>query len=250
MRADARPGPDWPGGTGRIVLATCGTTMEEARALAGTRADPFWVMAHAQTAARGRRGRPWLMPEGNFAATWVGRAPVATAPLLSFAAALALRDALVAVRGAGGLALKWPNDVLLDGRKLAGILLEGLPGDRVAVGIGVNLAAAPDADALPGDALPPVALDAACWPETFLGLLAPAFARWEGVLRAKGFAPLREEWLRHAARLGEEVAVRLPREVLRGRLMGIGPDGALILATGEGERRLAAGEVFLPGEGP
>lgn len=217
--------------------------MEEARRL--DRPAPFWVLAHRQTDARGRRGRPWLMPEGNFAATGVFDAAPAEAPLRSFAAALALRDALEVVRGPEGLSLKWPNDVLLHGRKLAGILLEGLPGDRVAVGIGVNLAAAPPADALPAGALPPVALDAAVWPETFLDLLAPAFARWEGALRREGFAPVREAWMRHAARLGERIAVRLPDGTLTGRLHGIAADGALMLGTDAGERRLAAGDVFL-----
>ena len=249
MRVEAKPAPDWPEGTGRIVLASTGSTMEEGRVRAGTRPPPFWVLAHAQTGARGRRGRPWLMPEGNFAATWVGEAPLATAPLLSFAAALALRDALVAVRGAEGLSLKWPNDVLLGGRKLAGILLEGLPGGLVAVGVGVNLAAAPSAGDLPEGALPPAALDAPCWPETFLGLLAPAFARWEGVLRRQGFAPVRAAWLEGAAGLGGPIAVRLPGGTVRGTFRDLGADGTLVVGLPEGERRVAAGEVFLGGEG-
>ena len=219
--------------------------MEEARGLAGTRPVPFWVLAHAQTGARGRRGRPWLMPEGNFAATWVGAVPVTSAPLRSFTAALALRAAVVAVRGTEGLSLKWPNDVLLGGRKLAGILLEGLPEGRLAIGIGVNLAAAPALSDLPDGAVPPVALDAACWPETFLDLLAPALATWEGVLRRDGFGPVREAWLREAAGLNGPITVRLPRETIRGTFRDLGEDGTLLLETANGGRRIAAGEVFL-----
>ncbi|PRY95040.1 BirA family biotin operon repressor/biotin-[acetyl-CoA-carboxylase] ligase [Hasllibacter halocynthiae] len=243
----ARPegeGAGWPAGVERIVLPECASTMAEARRIADGREGPFWVLAHRQTSGRGRRGRSWLMPEGNFAATGVFEAPPAEAPLRSFVAAVALRDALEGVRGQAGLSLKWPNDVLLGGRKLAGILLEGLPGGRVAVGVGVNLAAAPPSDALPEGALPAVALDRPCTPEGFLDRLAPAFARWEGALRAGGFAEVRAEWMRHAARLGERVAVRLPRGVVEGRMEGIAPDGALVLATVTGERRVSAGDVL------
>jgi BirA family transcriptional regulator, biotin operon repressor / biotin---[acetyl-CoA-carboxylase] ligase len=138
----------WPEGVGRRVLAETDSTMAEATRIAPGLGGPEWILALRQTAARGRQGRAWAMPEGNFAASLVMRPACgpAEAALRSFVAALALRDAFVAAGVAeGDLALKWPNDVLLWGGKVAGILLESLSDGRggvahLVVGIGVNLA--------------------------------------------------------------------------------------------------------------
>jgi BirA family biotin operon repressor/biotin-[acetyl-CoA-carboxylase] ligase len=113
----------WPEGYGLTVLASVDSTMAEAARRAPTLAGPGWILALRQTAARGRRGRAWVMPPGNFAATLVYRPPGGPAEhaLRSFAAALALADALDALTGRpDAVALKWPNDVLLHGGKLAG----------------------------------------------------------------------------------------------------------------------------------
>src|SRR6187431_982931 len=115
----------WPAGVGREILETVDSTNAEAlrRAEAGE-TGPLWLLARRQTAARGRRGRAWASPEGNFAASFLLRPPGQPA-LRSFVAALGLHDAMVALTGrADLLALKWPNDVLLAGGKVAGILLE------------------------------------------------------------------------------------------------------------------------------
>ena len=114
----------WPEGVARHVLAEVDSTNSEAARLAPQLTQPTWIMAHRQTAARGRRGRAWISPEGNFAATLVMRpgGEPAAAALRSFVAALALADALALVVGPGAvIALKWPNDVLLNGGKVAGI---------------------------------------------------------------------------------------------------------------------------------
>lgn len=242
----------WPAGTGREVHAELDSTNAEAlRRLAAGAPGPLWLLARRQTVARGRRGRAWAMPEGNFAATLVLRpgAPAAGLALRSFAAALALFDALVAATGRAELfALKWPNDVLLGGAKLAGILLEtgGSP-PGLAIGFGVNLAAVPDAAALEPGALAPVSLRGATGiapdPEDFLDLLAPAMAAWEARLAAEGFAPLRAAWLARAARLGEPVTARLPGRVVEGRFESIDATGALVLATAAGRVALPAAEV-------
>ena len=128
----------WPEGTDRIVLDETDSTMAEAARRAGDLARPTWIMAHKQTAARGRRGKRWENPAGNFAATFVFRPEGAAgvAALRSFSAANALFEALALSVDRDRLTLKWPNDVLLDGRKLAGILLEG-DGTHLAIGIGV-----------------------------------------------------------------------------------------------------------------
>jgi BirA family biotin operon repressor/biotin-[acetyl-CoA-carboxylase] ligase len=167
-------------------------------------------------------------------------------------AAIGLFDALVAATGRPELfAMKWPNDVLLGGTKLAGILLEtgGPPGGdlALAIGIGVNLADPPDPAKLEPDAVPPAGLRAATGvaitPEAFLDLLAPAVQYWESRLAAEGFAPVRAAWLARAARLGDEVTARLADRTLVGRFETIDDTGAIVLATAAGRVALPAAEI-------
>jgi BirA family transcriptional regulator, biotin operon repressor / biotin---[acetyl-CoA-carboxylase] ligase len=242
----------WPAGVGREILAETDSTNAEAlrRAAAGD-AGPLWILARRQTAARGRRGRAWASLPGNFAATLLDRPPGPLA-LRSFVAALGLYDAMVAATGRPELfALKWPNDVLLSGGKLAGILLESGPAGTLVVGIGVNLAAAPEPEALEVEALRPVSLRAATGiaitPEDFLGLLAPAVQAWEDRFRADGFPPLRAAWLARARGLGEEVTARLPGRSHAGRFETVDETGALVLATPTGRLVLPAAEVHFAG---
>lgn len=241
---------DWPGAYGRDIRVEVDSTNAEAlRQAAQGVAGPVWILAHGQTAARGRRGRPWTSPPGNFSATLLIRpeGPQSVAALRSFVAALALRDALVAATGRPELfALKWPNDVLLSERKLAGILLEASAG-ALAIGFGVNLVSAPTSAQVEPGAVPPVALaeatGVAVAPEAFLGLLAPAFARWEERLARDGFTPLREAWLGHAARLGEPITARLPGREMTGAFETIDETGALVLGTAAGRIALPAAEI-------
>lgn len=173
--------------------------------------------------------------------------------LRSFAAALALRDAFVAVTDLPkAFALKWPNDVLLNGGKIAGILLEsagsGKSATYLAIGMGVNLIAAPDASLVEPDALPPVSLLAETGhrvtPETFLNHLAPAYAHWEHCISTIGFAPLRTEWLAHATRLGETIRARTGTTTHEGRFETIDDSGALVLHTSAGRIAIPAADVF------
>lgn len=236
----------WPAGFGRRVLASVDSTSAEALRRAAE--APLWVLAHKQTAARGRRGRTWSMPPGNFAASliWRPRADPAGMALRSFAASLALHDVLAGL-GVRGLALKWPNDVLLEGGKLAGILLESpLPG-LLVLGIGINLARAPDPAVLEPGATPPISLLEATGlrvaPEAMLDHLAPAFARRESQLATEGFASLRLEWLAQAARLGEAITARTMTETIAGTFEDVDDTGHLVLRTADGRRRIAAAEV-------
>ena len=245
----------WPEGVARHVLARTDSTNAEALKLAPGLSGPAWVLAREQFAGRGRRGREWVMPAGNFAGTLVLRpqgGPMAAAQL-SFVAALALYDALgLACGPAARLAIKWPNDVLLNGGKVAGILLESSgsgPGvQAVAVGIGVNLIAAPDPGSVEPGALRPVSVLAETGhriaPEVLLDRLAPAFAAWEARLATEGFAPLRSAWLAHAARLGQEIRARAGAREVTGRFETIDAAGALVLATPAGREVIAAADVF------
>lgn len=244
----------WPHGYGHLPLGEVGSTLDEATRRLGDFAGPTWITATRQTAARGRRGRPWANPEGNFAATLVlpGIAPE-TAALRSFVTALALHEACAALTGrTEAFALKWPNDVLLNGGKLAGILLESLHQQGrfagVAIGIGVNLAEAPDPAGLEAGALRPVSLagetGSSVTPGDFLESLAPAYAHWEGRFAELGFAPIRTAWLARAARLGETITARLPAEEITGRFRDVDDGGHLVLTTPDGPRRIAAADIF------
>jgi BirA family transcriptional regulator, biotin operon repressor / biotin---[acetyl-CoA-carboxylase] ligase len=149
---------------GRIVLPEIDSTNAEGLRRASALDRPTWILAGVQTAGRGRRSRPWSSPSGNFHGTLVLKpsGPPETVALRSFAAALALRDALAGLTGlAESFTLKWPNDVLCNGGKLAGILLEsqhlGGPDATLCIGIGVNLIAAPDASLVEAGATRPVA---------------------------------------------------------------------------------------------
>ena len=249
---------DWPAGIGRLVLDEAASTNAEAlrRAVAG--APPQWIMARRQTAGRGRRGRAWSDAEGNLAATLLltDPGPPAVAAQYSFIAALALADALRLATGPNAaIALKWPNDVLLNGGKVAGILLESA-GDgtgitALAIGIGVNLAASPEASALEAGAVHPVSLAGATGvsilPEAFLDLLAPAFAAWAGRFEGEGFQPIRAAWLARAARMGETMTARSGTTSRTGRFDGIDASGALILTTAAGREAIAAADVYFTG---
>lgn len=235
----------------RVILDEVDSTNAEAarRAPSGWQG---WILGLRQTRGRGRGGKPWQDPTGNFAGTHLSYPDAAPdmVALRSFAAALALADALEAA-GAhpDQISLKWPNDVLLEGGKVAGILLEsagqGTRIDWLAVGIGVNLAYAPE---VPGAAFAPVSLKTVTGrgiaPEAFLDHLAPAYDLWLDLLGARGFAPLRQAWLCRAARLGETIIARTPRETIQGRFDTVDETGNLRLSTTEGPRVITAADVF------
>ncbi|MGH6974690.1 MAG: biotin--[acetyl-CoA-carboxylase] ligase [Stellaceae bacterium] len=230
---------------------TLASTSDEARRRARDDApEGTLVTARAQTAGRGRQGRIWVSPPGNLHVSLVLRpdAHIARAAQLGFAAGLAVADATHAFAPKAAITLKWPNDVLLDGRKAAGILLEseGDAAGRVAfvvIGIGVNLAASPADTEFPATSLKTVTSTAPT-PEAFLAALAPAFALWYERWRAEGFAALRRVWLERAAGLGQALRARLPGETVEGRFAGLDDDGLLLLDAPGGQRRIAAGDVF------
>lgn len=248
----------WPEGVARHVLERTDSTNAEALRLAPSLSGPAWVMARRQEAGRGRRGRAWADPPGNFAATLVLRpegGPGETARL-SFVAALAVHEALLRLCGPQlNLALKWPNDVLLNGGKLSGILLESAgAGPRIgalAIGIGINLAEAPPPDAVEPGATRPVSLKGETGlvvsTDEMLASLAMAFDQWWRQMRDFGFGPIRAAWLARAARLGETITARTGRTELVGRFDGIDETGALILTTAQGRQVVPAADIYFGG---
>jgi BirA family biotin operon repressor/biotin-[acetyl-CoA-carboxylase] ligase len=228
-----------------------GSTNDEAKSLAGAGAvEGTLVWALEQSQGRGRQGRVWASPPGNFYASIVLR-PAArpeAAAQLGFAAALAVREACIDFAPDAAITFKWPNDVLLAGRKLAGILLESqMRGDGridwLVAGMGINLVTYPLATEYPATALSAEGVEIA--PDAMLGAVARRFLAWyQRWCERRDFTPLREAWLRHAHGIGEALRVRQPNGQLSGRFAGLGGDGALLLDTAEGSRRIEAGEVF------
>ena len=212
---------------------------------------PVWITAARQTAGRGRRGRAWETAIGNLAATLLiatDKAP-ADAAQISFVAALAAADLAETCLGPGVGRLKWPNDLMIHGRKAAGILVEsGTTPNKVlwlAVGLGINLAHAPSdverpassfAEFMPG---PPPSARAA------LDILASRFAHWHNLWEQEGFAPIAKAWTARAYGLGAACEARLPNQTHRGIAEGMDSDGALRLCLADGTSlRITAGDVF------
>jgi BirA family transcriptional regulator, biotin operon repressor / biotin---[acetyl-CoA-carboxylase] ligase len=237
-------------GVRHISYDTLGSTNAEAlaRARAGER-GPLWVTACTQSAGRGRRGSTWVSDAGNLYATLLltEPSPPAAAAQLSFVAALALHDAVAECAPQLGplLRLKWPNDLLLGGAKLAGILIEGEgePVFSVVIGIGVNCAMHPAGTPYPATDL--AAAGALVTPDEVFAALSAAMARrltqWGS---GEGFAAIRTDWLKRAAGLGEAIRVRLPEREFSGRFEGLDHAGRLLVADAGGVTVVTAGEVF------
>ena len=238
-----------------VLHDTIDSTNEEARRRfeAGC-GRPVWIAARRQTSGRGRQGRPWQSQSGNLAATLLFDYPGGPAECarLSFAIALAVAETIDALAPGCDVALKWPNDVLLAGGKVSGILLESFGAQRngttpLAIGIGLNLASHPP---MVDGAWRPTSVAAVTGSgpdvEAALATLTTATARWIDTTLMHGFAPVRAAWLARAARLGETIHVRLPHSEHTGRFADVDADGALVLEEPSGQRRIAAADVFFP----
>jgi len=208
--------------------------------------EGLWLRAERQTVGRGRQGRAWTSPMGNFSGSTLVRLRGEDPPAASLAlvAGVALHDAVMAFQPNGALWLKWPNDLLLDGAKLAGILLERAQ-DAVVVGVGVNLTHHPDLADRPTTSLAAHGSGATAGP--FAEALAASFERWLGRWRGAGLAGVRGRWLERAHPVGTALTARLPDgSITDGLFDGLDCDGALMLRLASGERRVIyAGDVFL-----
>jgi BirA family biotin operon repressor/biotin-[acetyl-CoA-carboxylase] ligase len=249
---------DGAAGVRLAAYDTLGSTNAEALALARAGAHgPLWVTARQQTAGRGRRGNAWTSEPGNLFASLLltDAVPAGRAPELCFVAALALHDAVGDVTPAlrTKLQVKWPNDLLIDGAKFAGILIEaetiqGKP-PAVAIGIGVNCAHHPGDTSYPATDL--AACGVAVTPEALLTGLARAtqarLAQWD---LGAGFAGVRADWLARAAGLGGDIRVRLPGRELSGTFETLDRMGRLMLRLPAGTlEAITVGEVFSPAPG-
>lgn len=237
------------------VLDETDSTNAEARRRAEAGATgPLWIVARRQTAGRGRRGRKWESESGNLTSTLLQltRKSPAEAAQVTFVAALAVVNLLDAFTPAERVTIKWPNDVLLASEKAAGILVEsGVHASGalwLAVGIGVNLAHAPDATERPATSMATHLRSDIAYPpspEAAAGVLADAFAVWFDRWETLGFQPILDAWTARAGGLAGPCVARLGHETLNGLAEGVEGDGALRLRLPSGELRLiSAGDVF------
>lgn len=249
---------------GLISFDIIDSTMDEARRQADQgAAGPLWIVAKQQTKGRGRRCRAWESGTGNLLCTLLINPGVAApeAAKLSFLTALCVGETLDHFLGtASRIRLKWPNDVLLDGRKTAGILLESVSGSGgvitwLNIGIGINLSQHPEAapevtgaaSAWPATSLRAAGVDPPPSPQAALEVLAARFDAWLTRWRRERFAPVKEAWLARAARVGEAIEVRLDKETLPGIFTALDESGALVLTQADKTVRLiSAGDVFFP----
>ena len=236
-----------------VCYDSIGSTNDEAKRLAreGTAAGTV-VWALEQTAGRGRRGRAWASPRGNLYMSLLMRPDCSAdrAAQLGFVSAVAIGGALGEIfPGLGGLSYKWPNDVLLNGRKIAGILLESemtaldRPSFLVA-GVGVNLTAAPQQTEFPATSVAEEGLGEVA-PAVMLEIFLQHFRRWEQRWREDGFSPVRAAW--RAASVsspGDPITVRLETDTVIGRFLDLDEQGALLLDCAGECRRISAGEVM------
>jgi BirA family biotin operon repressor/biotin-[acetyl-CoA-carboxylase] ligase len=242
-----------PQGFDLIVLDSVGSTNDVARDHARAGAPAFTtIWAHEQRGGRGRMGRSWASPRGNLYVSFVLRPgmPPATAAQASFVAAVALADATTRFLPSDRrVELKWPNDVLIEGAKLSGILLESDGVDErghvqaLILGIGVNLASRPAQTSYPATCLAELGVGDVT-PGRLLEALAHALAHWHAVWIRDGFGPLRQAWLGRTRARGEAIVVRLPGGERRGIFVDLDMGGCLILEEDGARHAIAAGDVF------
>jgi BirA family transcriptional regulator, biotin operon repressor / biotin---[acetyl-CoA-carboxylase] ligase len=243
------------------AFESIGSTNAEAmsRARDGER-GPMWFVTSEQTAGRGRRHRPWIAPRGNLASSILEVMDVspAVAATLGFAAGLALEAALqkvsieMSLRSAGSdrmkYSLKWPNDVLAGGKKLAGILLEAeaVADNRLAVvvGIGTNVVAAPEGTPTPATSLASLGVNIGA--EELFAALSDTWAEFRGIWdQGRGFGEIRRLWLERAAGLGQKVAVQSGGSTVEGTFDTIDESGCLVIRTPKGRQvPISAGDVY------
>ena len=236
-----------------VALETVDSTNDEALRLAAAGAeDGTLVWAREQTGGRGRQGRNWSSPPGNLYFSLVLRPDCAAAEAaqLGFVAGLALGEAIGSVAPPMiEVTYKWPNDLLLNGHKAAGILLESRSApdgmlDYLILGVGANLRHFPEDTSFPATSLH---FEGATEVEVvaLLEAFSRAFMSWANRWLDEGFAPVRRAWLHHAHGLGEEIEVRLPRETLMGTFKDLDERGVLVLELSDGARReISAGDVY------
>jgi BirA family biotin operon repressor/biotin-[acetyl-CoA-carboxylase] ligase len=250
---------DLPAGHEFIGFEALGSTSDYAKEVASdasyeVKAPFLWIWTKLQTQGRGRRGREWLSREGNLTLTVLMRPECepAVGAQLSFVSALAIADLISAYVDPTKPQLKWPNDVLYDGAKISGILLESSAGpgtslEWLSIGMGVNLAFHPEGTPYPATDLKTILGGGHVDPLAAATQLIEKFDGWHRIWKAKGFEPIRQAWMARAKGRGEPIIARLADRETEGMFEGLDRDGNLIIRLQSGAKQLiSAGEVYFP----
>ncbi|MCA8887353.1 MAG: biotin--[acetyl-CoA-carboxylase] ligase [Parvularculaceae bacterium] len=239
-----------PSGARSEVFDTLDSTSEESkrRILTGE-TGPLWLVAKEQTAGYGRRGTPWRQAVGDLAATYLfsPNAGQERMPQISFVAGLAVADALARFAPDSAFKLKWPNDIIVNGAKIAGLLLElSFTRDNQAIvsfGVGVNIVNAPSGMDYPTARMLDLCGRAPTTDEV-LGRIDELFAYWLSIWRHEGFSPVRSAWLLKAQGIGAKIRVRLAGNEFEGVFRDLDGEGALILDIDGEAKRVTAGTII------
>ena len=243
----------WPDGVVKLEVDTVDSTNSYSAQLIDGYSRPIWVVANHQTNGRGRLGRKWVSDEGNLFTTYlrcIDEHP-SVAALRSFVAALAVRDCLVTiVQDRCRISLKWPNDVLANGRKIAGILLESLSMNNSAYilyGIGINLVSSPKIQVLPELHSPANIQEVSgvnVQRDQVLEELALAMQKRERQFEKDGFVPIRYDWLAKADGIGKPVKVRLGDRTIKGILQSVNNSGHAIIDDGSSLHEIVTADLY------
>ncbi len=223
---------------------TLGSTNDEICRYLGVSGGKFIVSGKRQTKGRGRRGRSWDGGLGNLLFSFAFEIGLDKLGEMIFIVSLSLYETIKFFAPAADAKLKWPNDVLLSGKKICGILMEKGSGNYLITGIGVNLATAPQ---MPDAPYPPTSLAAEgiiINRKDFLQTFMTQFDKNLLLLSQQGFAPIKTKWLQNVRGLGEEITVNLEKESRRGVFFGVDDDGALLLKRQEKIEKIYAGDIF------
>lgn len=236
------------------------STNSEAKRLAAMAQPEIWLLALKQTAGRGRRGRKWLSGDQDFTASLLTypKIPENQFSLLSYVAGIAFYEAVLKLGVSNeALLLKWPNDLLLNGKKIGGILLERattLPsGEKpLVIGFGLNLVSSPSIKSLDKSALIPDSLKTGssilCKPQEFFTILMASYKTWSDIFFRNGFLDIRASFLERTTPIGQRIKVKTINNTSYGSFFGINNNGSLILDTSTGTVLITAGDIFLVGD--
>ena len=196
------------------------------------------VVASCQSGGKGRMGRTWVSPKGNLYLSAVVKDYGEKTPFIAFVVAVALAEAFADF----GVRLKWPNDVLLNGGKLAGVLLERTDDKRVIIGIGVNVNSCPT----DGMIYKTASLNSKMALEKAQEKILNALTQNIWIFEEQGFEPIRKKWLHYAEGIGQTIKVQLPMQTLVGIFKELSPQGELVLELPDRTvQKITAGDVFL-----
>ena len=230
----------------RFDFAETTSTNDEVKKLCETEqgGKKLMVTAARQTAGRGRRGRSWISMDGNLFVSFGVEVEPRTLGQITFVIGLSLLEAIRHFAPKIDVKLKWPNDVLVNGSKISGILLEKAAGNYLVVGVGVNVASAPQGEGISYAITSLKEAGITTDKESFLQVFAKVFDERLSELKSKGFAPIREAWLNNAKNLGQKITVNMEHESKEGKFLGIDENGALLLEREGKTEKIYAGDIF------